>query len=131
MRQAAKRDHRLCYDKKTGDLKWRKDVHQGGLGKLGHNDSSFASATIACDGQRLFAAFLNTGAIYVTALDLNGRQLWQTKAGDGFGGEHRPPDSVGAAWVSGSSRNSGCGGSTCVAQTRRYAHATTDEITTR
>ena len=34
------------------------------------------------DGQRLFVNFLNRGAIYITALDLDGRQLWQTRVSD-------------------------------------------------
>lgn len=80
----------LCYSRKTGDLLWRKDVHQGSLGKKGHGDSTFASATPACDGERVFAVFRNNGRIYVTALDLDGKQLWQTDVGEqsnrhGFG----------------------------------------------
>jgi outer membrane protein assembly factor BamB len=36
----------------------------------------------ACDGERVFINFLNAGAIYTTALDLDGRKLWQTKITD-------------------------------------------------
>src|SRR4029077_11319048 len=44
----------------------------------------------ASDGKRVFINFLNAEAIYTTALDRNGKQLWQTKVTDyvlhqGFG----------------------------------------------
>jgi len=80
----------LCFDRQTGKPRWRTEVHQGGMDRKGHKKTTQASATPACDGQRLFVNFLNSGAIYTTALDLDGRQLWQTKVSDfathqGFG----------------------------------------------
>jgi outer membrane protein assembly factor BamB len=65
-------------------------VHQSGIVKKGHKKSTAASSTPACDGQRVFVNFLNNDAIYTTALDLAGKQLWQTKVSDfavhqGFG----------------------------------------------
>lgn len=80
----------LCYNRQSGDLQWRKDVHHGNLGDKGHTDSTYASATIACDGERVFAVFKNDGQIQVTALTVGGKQLWQTpvgrhKADHGFG----------------------------------------------
>ncbi|MCH8828115.1 MAG: PQQ-binding-like beta-propeller repeat protein [Planctomycetes bacterium] len=80
----------LCYDRETGKRLWRKDVHQGDLGELGDPGSSYASATLACDGMRVFALFRNDGVIYVTALDLEGNQLWKRAVGShssnfGFG----------------------------------------------
>ncbi|HVX10038.1 MAG TPA: PQQ-binding-like beta-propeller repeat protein [Pirellulales bacterium] len=80
----------LCYDRRTGNRLWKTDVHVGGLERKGHQKSSQASATVASDGERLFVNFLHDGAIYTTALDLKGRQLWQTKVSDfvthqGFG----------------------------------------------
>src|SRR5204863_3961252 len=52
--------------------------------------SSAASSTVACDGERLFINFLNGGAVHTTALDLDGKILWQRKICDyvthqGFG----------------------------------------------
>ena len=52
--------------------------------------SSQASATVACDGERVFANFLHDGGVYTTALNLDGKQLWQTRVSDfithqGFG----------------------------------------------
>ena len=80
----------LCFDRKTGRRLWQTDVHKGGLTKQGNGKSTLASSTPACDGQRVFVNFLNGGAIFTTALDRDGKQLWQTKIADyvlhqGFG----------------------------------------------
>src|SRR4029453_10224188 len=49
-----------------------------------------ASATPACDGERVFMPFVHDGGLWVTATDLDGTILWQTRAADydaiyGFG----------------------------------------------
>jgi hypothetical protein len=80
----------LCFDRKTGKRLWQTEVHRGGFEKKGNSKSSLASSTAACDGQRVFINFLNAGAVWTTALDRDGRQLWQTKITDfvthqGFG----------------------------------------------
>jgi outer membrane protein assembly factor BamB len=49
--------------------------------KLGHPKSTHASCTVATDGERVFASFLNDAAIWLTALSLDGERLWQTKVG--------------------------------------------------
>lgn len=71
----------LCFDRSNGKLLWQVELHQGGFD---HNNkkNSFASSTIACDGKRLFVVFWNHGAIWTTALDLDGKQLWQVKVAD-------------------------------------------------
>jgi outer membrane protein assembly factor BamB len=71
----------LCYDRKTGKRLWKTDVHKGGL-KAKNKKASLASASVACDGQRLFINFFNAGAVYTTALSRDGKQLWQTKITD-------------------------------------------------
>jgi outer membrane protein assembly factor BamB len=71
----------VAFDRDTGDRLWVKPLHSGGLGHPTHPESSHASGTVACDGQRLFVAFLNHDKIHVTALDLDGNVLWQKKAG--------------------------------------------------
>lgn len=80
----------LAFDRATGKPLWRTDVHQGKLEKKGNQKSSQASSTLACDGERLFVNFMNDGAVWTTALDLQGKRLWQTKIADfvmhqGFG----------------------------------------------
>src|SRR4051794_16454005 len=68
----------LCFDRSSGDLRWQTVVHQGGLVRKGNKKSTAASATAACDCDRIFINFLNADAIYTTALDLDGKRLWQT-----------------------------------------------------
>jgi hypothetical protein len=72
----------LCFDRKTGQRVWQTDVHQGGIEKKENKKSSQASATVACDGERLFITFQNSKAIFLTALNRNGKQLWQKKVSD-------------------------------------------------
>lgn len=69
----------LCLDRLTGKLLWQTDVHRGKFEKKGNSKSSLASATPACDGERVFINFLHDGAIYTTALSRDGKQLWQTR----------------------------------------------------
>jgi outer membrane protein assembly factor BamB len=80
----------LCYDRRSGKLLWRTEVHRGGFTTAGNAKSSLASSTPACDGQRVFVNFLHDGAVWTTALSRTGERLWQTKVGDfvvhqGFG----------------------------------------------
>jgi outer membrane protein assembly factor BamB len=72
----------LCYHRDNGELLWKTDVHQGGLMKDMNKKASHASSSLACDGERLFINFLSGGAVYTTALDRDGRRLWQTKISD-------------------------------------------------
>jgi hypothetical protein len=75
----------LCLDRDTGKHLWQTHIYQGGLhspGRKPNGKSSRASSTVACDGQRLFINFRNRQAIFTTALDLDGKQLWQTKITD-------------------------------------------------
>ena len=71
----------LCFNRKTGKQVWQTEVHRGAFPK-GNDKSSFASATPACDGQRVFINFLHAGAVYTTALSLDGKRLWQMKITD-------------------------------------------------
>lgn len=92
----------LCLDRKTGQQRWKTPVHEGGLeleGLKAHPKSSLASSTIACDGERLFINFFNNGAVYTSALDLDGKLLWQKKISDyimhqGFGSSPAIYDSL-------------------------------------
>lgn len=80
----------LCLDRKTGKEVWSTEVHRGKLDPGGHRNTTQASSTVACDGGRLYINFLNGGAVHTTALDLDGKQLWQRRVCDfvthqGFG----------------------------------------------
>lgn len=72
----------LCYARATGERLWKTDVHRGNLVQGGHKKASHASSSLAWDGERLFINFLNNNAVYTTALDRDGKQLWQTKVSD-------------------------------------------------
>jgi outer membrane protein assembly factor BamB len=80
----------LCFDRQSGEQLWQTVVHRGGFETKGNTKSTQASSTPACDGHRVFINFLHDGAIYTTALSLEGKQIWQTKITDyvlhqGFG----------------------------------------------
>lgn len=74
----------LSYDRQAGSLLWNTVIHQGGFMHM-HQKNSQASGTPACDGQRVFCAFMNEQdgkkGIWVTAVDLDGQIVWQTLAG--------------------------------------------------
>jgi outer membrane protein assembly factor BamB len=80
----------LCFDRGNGKPLWEAVAHRGNLNTKGHKISSQASSDVVSDGERLFVNFLNNGAIFTTALDLSGKQLWQRRVCDfqvhqGFG----------------------------------------------
>lgn len=71
-----------CFDRKTGQTLWTTEAHRGGWEKKGNAKSTLASASVACDGERVFINFLHAGAVYATALSRDGKQLWQQKVSD-------------------------------------------------
>lgn len=66
----------LCFDRATGKESWNQEIFKSG-GMKKNPKSNAASSTPACDGERIFAIFPNDGQLFLTALDLNGKQLWQ------------------------------------------------------
>ena len=71
----------LCFDRRTGESLWTREVNRGGFQKKISPRNTHASSTVACDGQRLFAAVSHHGSVHVNALDLNGRPVWQREVG--------------------------------------------------
>ncbi len=71
----------LCVDRSTGKSLWKRVVHASG-GMRKNEKSTAASSTPACDGERLIVNFPNGGSLIVSALDLDGNPLWQTKVSD-------------------------------------------------
>jgi len=69
----------VCYDRNTGKQQWLTKLHQDGLNVEGNKKATLASSTVACDGERLFINFLNNNAVTTSALDRNGKILWQKK----------------------------------------------------
>ena len=70
----------LIYNRLTGELIADKVAHRDGLTAKLHPKNTFASATVASDCQRVFALFHYHDAVWVTAFDLDGDQLWQQRA---------------------------------------------------
>jgi outer membrane protein assembly factor BamB len=73
----------VAFDRTSGDQLWQTVVHAGGFPDQSeiHQKGSNANSTLVSDGDRLFAVFLNAGRVFATALDTNGKQLWQSEVG--------------------------------------------------
>lgn len=71
----------LCLDRATGRQLWKKVVHATGAMRK-NSKATGASTTPAWDGERLFVCFPNSGALYATALNRDGQQVWQQKVSD-------------------------------------------------
>src|SRR2546430_973453 len=69
----------VCLDRRTGKVSWQTVVNGEGADPGKHSNSSAASSTVACDGERLYINFLNSGAVHTTALTLGGKVVWQQK----------------------------------------------------
>src|SRR5947208_3273438 len=59
---------------------WDLVLRRGGL-MARHDKNSHASATPACDGRRAYVPLVNGDALWVSAVDLDGRLAWQTRVG--------------------------------------------------
>lgn len=73
----------IAYNRKDGSVLWESVIHQGGFPSPGelHNKGTNANGTLLCDGEQIYAVFLNSGKIIATALDLKGNQQWQQELG--------------------------------------------------
>lgn len=70
----------LCYTR-DGQPAWSRVAHTGGIPQNNHYKNTEASPTVACDGEAIYAAFYNDGAIRVSKLSLDGEPVWQVAAG--------------------------------------------------
>lgn len=71
----------VAFDRATGRQLWKTDVNKGGFPEKNHPKNTEASSTVACDGERLFATFYSHDSVQLNALGLDGKILWQIKAG--------------------------------------------------
>jgi outer membrane protein assembly factor BamB len=73
----------VAYDRGSGQEAWRTVVHQGGFPSPNqlHRKGTNANGTVACDGVRVYCAFLNRDSIISSALDLTGKIVWQQEIG--------------------------------------------------
>ena len=73
----------LAYDSKSGKQIWQKTLFSGfEKDKRLHKRNTLATCSIACDGERVLALFMNDAAVHLTALSLEGEVLWQKEVGD-------------------------------------------------
>ena len=78
--EAAQTQSVICLNRKTGETMWKTDVHTGGLSSKGSNKkSSLASNSPATDGESIFVNFYNSNAAFTSALNLDGKLMWQKK----------------------------------------------------
>jgi outer membrane protein assembly factor BamB len=63
----------LCIDRSDGRIKWRRTVEPEVMQKITRMNS-YASATPACDGQRVYVHF---GSFGLLSYDLDGHELWK------------------------------------------------------
>jgi outer membrane protein assembly factor BamB len=78
-----------CVDRATGSILWEKVVLVSSLEQK-HGENSWASATPACDGERVFVSFLDKPQMRVYAFDYSGNKVWEKNPGEfhsvhGFG----------------------------------------------
>lgn len=73
----------LAFDRESGEPKWAKVIHKGSFTSKQkmHPKSTHANGSVACDGERIYSAFLNDEKITATALTLSGEIEWQEVLG--------------------------------------------------
>lgn len=76
----------LCVDRATGTRQWLCELHQG---EWMHKSikNTYASASPACDGARVFYPWIADDALWLAAIDLQGQLLWKKQVAP-FVSEH-------------------------------------------
>lgn len=77
----------IAFDAATGALAWERVLAQGAFGEK-HAQNSYATATVACDGERLFTAYVTGGKLWVDCTSVAGEPVWSQAVGpfvSGFG----------------------------------------------
>jgi len=72
----------LCYDRKSGKLLWNRKLHESGWDSPSMKGRSWANSSPACDGEKVYLVFSHKNQIIVTALDLEGKEVWKKTVGD-------------------------------------------------
>jgi len=78
-----------CVDRASGKILWDRVVLVSDLERK-HGENSWASATPACDGERVIVSFLDMPQMRVYCYDYDGNKLWEKNPGEfhsvhGFG----------------------------------------------
>jgi hypothetical protein len=70
----------LSFDCKTGAVLWQQAVVRSSL-EAKNNENSYASATPATNGEKVFVTFLDGVEVVIAAYDFSGKQLWLVRPG--------------------------------------------------
>ena len=70
----------LSFDRKTGGLLWQQTVLRAPL-EAKNSENSYASATPATDGEKIYVTFLDGDDVVVAAYDFTGKSVWLTRPG--------------------------------------------------
>ena len=79
--EKAKTQSAICYDQKTGEQLWIKELYSGGFVRRLHPTNTQASPTVAVGKDHVFAVFCNNDAVQVSCLDFDGKLVWQKEIG--------------------------------------------------
>jgi len=73
----------IAFDQENGEFRWETTLHESGFTPQNrmHQKSTQSNSTPASDGKNVFISFLNDGKVFTSAVDLNGKQVWQTEVG--------------------------------------------------
>lgn len=70
----------IAYHCDTGAQLWNTVLYRGRF-MFKHQKNSHASATPVCDGARVYVPTVADGALWLTAVNIDGRSVWQTRLG--------------------------------------------------
>jgi len=65
-----------CLDRASGVEMWQTTLWKGPLRRV-HDDNTYASATAACDGERVFYTYQTSNDVRIAALTLGGGRVWE------------------------------------------------------
>ncbi len=73
----------VAFNRADGKERWKSVVHSGGFPSKNelHKKGTNANGTIFCDGEHIYVVFLNSQKITATALNLEGKKVWQQELG--------------------------------------------------
>ena len=72
----------LCYSRENGKLLWSRKLYEGGWDSPSMAGRSWANSSPACDGEKVYLVFSHKGKLIVSALDLEGKEIWKKTVGD-------------------------------------------------
>lgn len=71
----------MAFDRGTGKSLWQVEASRGGFPEKNHPKNTEATATIASDGEHLFATFYHHDKVQAVAFDLDGKERWRRDVG--------------------------------------------------